>query len=316
MQVLPFTVAFHTQDNGAIALSGNSLLTCPDPAPGCANARAGSGSGAALNNNGYNMQYIDADTDASTYESSGSDVNLPADATVLHARLYWSARAQAGSGGGAGPRGSIDQMLLRPPGSPTYQTVTATTVDQISAAGSGQAYQAYADVTPAVRSAGAGTYFGANVAAGTGQDRYAARTLVVVYRSPSLPLRDLTIFHGFDIINSASPTDDIPISGFVTPPSGAVRVRLGVVAYEGDLGSDGDSFKLNGTPVTDAASPLTNLFNSTNEVLGQNVTSRSPAYQNQLGFDVKDTDASGIIGNGDTSQPRPTIRTRRTTRAR
>ncbi|MGI8696013.1 MAG: hypothetical protein ACR2JQ_05115, partial [Mycobacteriales bacterium] len=61
--------------------------------------------------------------------------------------------------------------------------------------------------------------------AGTGPDRYAAWTLVVAYRSPSLPLRDLTIFNGFDIINSASPTDDIPISGFVTPPSGAVRVR-------------------------------------------------------------------------------------------
>ena len=72
--------------------------------------------------------------------------------------------------------------------------------------------------------------------AATGEDRYAGWSLVVVYRSPSLPLRNLTVFDGLADVGQGDP-QTITISGFRTPATGKVNARLGMVAYEGDFGS-------------------------------------------------------------------------------
>lgn len=53
--------------------------------------------GAKLNNNDFTMTYVDVDTDPSTFNSSDSDLVLPAGSEVLFAGLYWGARTvQAG----------------------------------------------------------------------------------------------------------------------------------------------------------------------------------------------------------------------------
>ena len=85
------------------------------------------------------------------------------------------------------------------------------------------------------------------------------------------------------------------MSGFVTPPAGAVNTRLGVVAYEGDLGYTGDAFRLNGTTLTDAVNPATNFFNSSISRFGATVTTKNPNYLNQLGFDIDLVSANGIL---------------------
>jgi hypothetical protein len=46
--------------------------------------------------------------------------------------------------------------------------------------------------------------------------------LVVVYRNPSLPLRDLTVFDGFNSVDQGNP-QTITISGFLAPLSGDVQ---------------------------------------------------------------------------------------------
>ena len=71
-------------------------------------------------------------------------------------------------------------------------------------------------MTAIVRAAGPGTYWGANVVAGTGEDRYAGWSLVVVYRAPGLPLRNLTVFDGFADVGRDEP-QTISLSGFRTP---------------------------------------------------------------------------------------------------
>ena len=81
----------------------------------------------------------------------------------------------------------------------------------------------------------------ANVQAGKGGDRYAGWTLVVAYRDPSQPPRNLTVDDGFVTISSSAPPTTIPITGFRTPPSGAMKTTLGFVAYEGDGGLTGDT---------------------------------------------------------------------------
>jgi hypothetical protein len=71
-------------------------------------------------------------------------------------------------------------------------------------------------VTSVVQQAGPGTYFGADVPAATGEDRYSGWSLVVVYRSPSLPLRNLTVNDGLADVGQNDP-QIITISGFTTP---------------------------------------------------------------------------------------------------
>jgi hypothetical protein len=78
---------FTTNDNGSIFTIGNNLLTCGASAPTCAGARAGSVTGANSSNNAYSMVNLDADTVGTTFNSSGSDLLLPAGSSVLWAGL-------------------------------------------------------------------------------------------------------------------------------------------------------------------------------------------------------------------------------------
>ena len=71
-------MAFQANDNGAILLTGNNVLTCSTVAGAagagnCSAARAG----ASVNNNDYAMVDIDADSDPGTRNSSAADLALP-----------------------------------------------------------------------------------------------------------------------------------------------------------------------------------------------------------------------------------------------
>src|SRR6476619_7171849 len=92
----PFVAVFNAQDNGAIALTGNSQLSCPTASNGCTAARGGTGNSDNLNNNAWVMGFVDADNDASTTNSSSADLALPAGSTVLSAWLVWGGRKTAG----------------------------------------------------------------------------------------------------------------------------------------------------------------------------------------------------------------------------
>lgn len=61
----PFASRFSTDDNGSIALFGNSLMTCPTAASGCAASQTAVPP-AGANNNNFTMTYIDVDGDPST----------------------------------------------------------------------------------------------------------------------------------------------------------------------------------------------------------------------------------------------------------
>lgn len=63
----------------------NTLLTCPDADANCPAARAGTATGAALNNNAYVMRYVNADPAAppGVFDSSSADLSLPAARRLL-----------------------------------------------------------------------------------------------------------------------------------------------------------------------------------------------------------------------------------------
>ena len=113
------------------------------------------------------------------------------------------------------------------------------------------------------------------------------------------------MFDGLGTVSGATPTLDIPVSGFVDPSSGPVNTSLGFIAWEGDRGSTGDSAVLNATTLSDATNPANNFFNSSISAFGSNVTTKNPNYVNQLGYDADIVNASGILANS-ASRPRST----------
>ena len=296
---VPFTAKFSTNANGAMVTIGNNLLTCRSTQSGCASAQ----NGGTADNNGFVMVDLDADDVAGTTNSSSSRLDLPQGASVLWAGLYWGARLQAGTGGqGAGSAG-INTMSFRAPGDASYRAVTASTAarDQFGPnSQSFNAYQRFADITGIVQSAGNGDYWGANVTAATGEDRYAGWAMTVVYTAPGLPLRNLTVFDGFNVVQRGAP-QSVTVSGFLAPLSGTVDAQLTMLAYEGDLAQTGDFTRLNSTQLATPLSPGSNFFDSTNDVNGASVATRTPAHRNMLGFDIKNLGASGTIPNGATS---------------
>ena len=190
-------------------------------------------------------------------------------------------------------------MKLSTPASGGYLTLNGALLGT-STTSDGSDYQSFVNVTSQVAAAGNGTYTAANVQASTGTNVYAGWALVVAYEAPGLPARNLTVFDGYASVNSGESAVTGSINGFVTPPTGTVNAKVGVVAYEGDLGFTGDSMSLDGNALSDAVNPSNNFFNSTISNLGTRVTAKTPNYVNQLGFDAKIVDASGFVPNGAT----------------
>jgi uncharacterized repeat protein (TIGR01451 family) len=242
------------------------------------------------------MRFVDVDADAATFNSSRADIVLPADASILFAGLYWGANTRAGaSGGQAAPDTSAKNTVRFATPTSGYVTVTANRVDEGTATSQVGAYQAFADVTGLVSAGGAGAYTTANVQTGRGLDRYAGWSLVVAYHSPSASPRNMTVFDGLETVNSGDPPHEFSVSGFRTPPFGPVRSTLGFVGYEGDRSLGGDKGSLNGIESRD------NLFDSRISRFGQPVTTKTPNYDNQLGFDAQVLDTTGVLPNGATS---------------
>ncbi len=270
---VPFSVRYAANEKGDIQIIGNTLMTCP--AGGCQG-----------NNNDYNMRYVDIDGNASTTNSSSADLTLPSSSSVLFAGLYWN---------GVSSSSSKNACLFKVPGASNYTSLTGV------AYSNSYGYQGFKDVTSLVTAAGSGTYMVANVAATTGTNQWAGWALVIVYRDPAKPQRNLTVFDGLALVSTSDANVNIPISGFSTPLYGPVNVSLGVVAYDGDKDFTGDAFKFNGTTLTNSLNGTDNFFNSTISRFGTAITAKNPNYSNQLGLDIDVVDATGTLANGATS---------------
>ncbi|MFC3690054.1 Ig-like domain-containing protein [Aquipuribacter hungaricus] len=290
-----FAQRFSANTNGSVLIRGNTLMTCASSDAACATAQSSTG-GSIQRNNSFAGTFVDVDGDPSTFSSSSAQVTVPAGGSVLYAALVWHARTE----GGTLPQDVTKrgEVKLRLPGSSSYTTVVADQLDTL-ATQSG-AYQGYTDVTSQVRAAGSGVYTVADVQASSGViDRYAGWSLVLAVSDPLAPARNLTVFSGLQSVTGTTPVT-IPLEGFVTPPAGAVRTSLGIVASEGDSGATGDVLKLNSTVIGDARNPVDDFFNSSVSEGGTETTGRTPAYNNQLGFDADQVRADGILANGAT----------------
>jgi len=279
-----FVPRFNVQTTGDLTLIGNTLMTCSGGGQ-CPAARNGGGGGNVSNQN-FTMQYVDVDTDAATFSSSTATLTLPPGATVLWAGLYW---------GGSATAASRNTAKFAVPGG-GYTTVTAQQLDAV-----GAAYQGFVDVTSQVRTSGSGTYSVADVLSSPGaSDVWAGWSILVAYHLDTALPRNLTVADGF-VFTGPGQGVDLVVGGFLTPPSGTVLAGVGIVAYDGDLGHQGEDLILNATLLSDALNPSNNVFNSTVGQDGVRFAAKNPDYVNQLGFDADLLSANGVLGNGSTS---------------
>ena len=311
--ITPFTIWKQVTQRGDITFTGNTNLTCNGGAT-CVTALAavsptGNGGGNNFNNNGLTMIYNNiADATDPAARFSRTNANLTLGSTggcgVIYAELVWGGNIVAANANFA----KRDSVYLRTPvGGYTGLKADLRTDAATPFAG----YYCYKDVTSLVRQGGTGTYWVANIVNDiNGTNLCGGWTLVVIYGDPLLPLRNLTMFRGLSSISNGNP-QNIPITGFFTPPSpAAISLKLGVYSFEGDRGTLGDSLKFNGNPafgflsVTDTKNPVDNAFNSTINNNTAEIT-RNPFAANTLGLDfdifVPDNSAKNFLPNSTSS---------------
>ncbi|MCF3965242.1 DUF3344 domain-containing protein, partial [Streptomyces fuscigenes] len=304
---IPFAPRFTAVQHGGFVRAGNTAVRCRTACPG------GSGSAGAANagkanhagnagNQDADMWYADVDDDPNTYNSSRAELALPAGATVTRARLYWGGNLLASE---QKPAADAGRVLVAEPGG-SYRELRADTVVGHRATAAADVYQASADVSDLVRQAGPGLYTVAQADVARGRSAVGAFggwTLVVAYRKADEPLRRLSLWDGFEALDSRHPSVAVDVRGLAVPKRAAGR--LGVVAYDGDRGVTGDSVTVRAAggrqvALSDRANPSGDAMNSSITDLGVDRIKRQPAYANNRGYDSDVFDLkSALTGGGD-----------------
>ncbi|HEY5689647.1 MAG TPA: SprB repeat-containing protein, partial [Yeosuana sp.] len=287
----PFSVRNKIDIKGSMLVIGNNILG-KDNLPFNDNTK---------DNQDISMQYIDIDSDASTFSSSSADLLVPPQKNgspttcyrVAYAALYWGAVLQTGS------RTDINKVKFKLPGSTVYNDITGQVV--YDAIGSpivsipnepgNTPYACYADVTSLLSSLQnlEGTYTVANVRSSIGLNAStglsAGWTLYVIYEDPNLHTKSFTSFDGFAHISS-SHTELIPISGFNTPQSGPVDIQIAYAALDGDKTKRATKLELNNKEINTPLRSANKFFGSVIENNNGITHPRNPFGTNTLGYDT------------------------------
>ena len=101
------------------------------------------------NNNSRTMTWIDADGDPSTFDSSSSNLTLPAGASVLFAGCTSGPADRRERRFAAAECGARNTVMFKAPGDAGYRPLTASQVDDSSTQ-----YQGFVNVTGIVAAAG------------------------------------------------------------------------------------------------------------------------------------------------------------------
>lgn len=236
---------------------------------------------------------------------------------IVFAGLYWFGRGNTTSVTlGNGLR--KDRVQVKLPGQTAYTEHTANGI-HIGGNDVDGMYTSFVDLTQQVRALGEdawGTYAVGNIATTIGNGGatgyFGGWGMVVIYENASMKWRDITVFDGFSQIEHAggnSPTyGELEVSGFRAAQNGAINVKMGMMAGEGDRGISGDVFGIQQrnttawTTLNHTGNTASNFFNSS-IVTGGNP--RVPNYTNNYGTDISMFDlpngGNAIINNNQTS---------------
>ena len=277
------------------------------------------------NNNSLWMEYIDIDTDPTTFSSSSAELNLldPSCSQVRYAGLYWAStypneRSTNGSAEFSGtPRiETWNEIKFKVPGGTYVDLVADNNPDAVGEEDDiiMNGYQplnptvfakdapviCYKNITDLVRTNAdpSGEYTAANIRATRGRrsgSSSAGWVMVVIYENPNESGKFISTFDGYAGLSGAVGNVDVDVDGFRTLPAPfPVRARVGVGALEGDRGISNDRFFIRAdlnsgstfTNLTTGLNPANNFFNSTITTNGAQVPTRTPFGTNTLGTDL------------------------------
>lgn len=280
---------FTTTVTGAVTFTGNTLGLSPtSPAP---NNNFGTIDVFTTINTSLQVPGFPAGTTNDwPLNSSSAILNLPAGSSVLYAELVWAGTYRTDT---EDVTAFLNDNISFTTPAGTFSVAPDPATAQQGSVGNQFYYVRSANVTNLVSAGGAGTYTTGTVpAARTSADptisRSAGWTLEVVYQNASLPLRNLSVYAGQEIIDASSPPVDATISGFATPATGAVTGRVLVTAQEGDSNIVGDQLRFG--PNANATVALFGPRNPANNF-----------FQSQICNDSGNLDTSGTFG--DLNQP-------------
>ncbi|WTB24249.1 DUF3344 domain-containing protein [Streptomyces virginiae] len=297
---IPFTQRYQSVQHGGLVRASNSGISCrkeqaPQAEP-CAEVKKG----AAGVNSDFEMFYSEVDKDPDTYNSTRAELKVPQGAKVSYARLYWGGNLRVGE---QKPPEDDGRVLVAEPGGAYKEVLADTVMGHRTDAGS-DAYQASADVTPLVRKGGAGMWTVAqlNIAMGHSEvGAWGGWTLVVAYEHPQEPVRRISLWDGFESLAARAGDGTVEIEGLDAPAGSAGRI--GVVGYDGDRGTLGDSLTVTAdsgrrVSLSDGENPFNDVMNSTITEFGDQSFVRQPEHVNNLGYDADVFDLSPALSDG------------------
>lgn len=302
-----FNIRYETSVKGEMKIIGNNIVNRKDRR-NKANEAFDDRSNGAKANDELNMQYIDIDDDSGTFSSSSANFSFNGDqnAKIIYAGLYWTATYPYASGtlkGGnykikKSNREVFDNVMIKLPSEREYKSVQGELIFdgmEDSALKGVAPYVCYADVTHLFTDSlsAEGEYVVANVRAANGYIAggvAAGWALVLVYESVNSSEKKMITYDGFSTISSEPKTFNF--SGFTTPKENTFHTRIMGAALEGDFSMSGDRVIISNPANGESLDLETknrsrrNFFNSGITENDHFVTSRNPASQNTLGFDI------------------------------
>ncbi|UJP64412.1 PKD domain-containing protein [Mongoliitalea daihaiensis] len=267
------------------------------------------GSGNHINSSGAELRFP---------EVSGIDHQCT---EVLFAGLYWTGRSGESRMVNITDQGAtrtLDKQQITFQGPRLGQKVNLLTEENnirfpegLDPANDVGIFVGYQDVTDFVKFNKEGFYAGIDIALVQGTDYFfGGWSLIVVYENPILPLKDITVFDGFAYVRGDFPEEFvIPIDGIQTREEGDVRVKVGIMAGEGDVAASGDFFSIERGVGTNDFVPLSHPLNSSDNFFNSSIsvgnTGRIPSFRNNTGMDLAtfyiDNPNNELIANNQTS---------------
>ncbi|GJQ06389.1 hypothetical protein CAPN010_05470 [Capnocytophaga cynodegmi] len=320
-----FTIRYETSLKGEMKIIGNNIVNRKDR-KNTANVPFDDRSNKVKMNDELDMQYIDIDDNPNTFSSSSADFSFDGKggSKVVYAGLYWTATYPYDFGVLKGKNYKIkksdrqidDNVMIKIPAKEEYLSVKGELIfdgiEETSLKGVAP-YVYYADVSHLFTDSSIveGEYTIANVKAANGYIAggvAAGWALVFVYESQNSSEKKIITYDGFSVINNYPKSFNF--SGFLTPKENVFHTKVMGAVLEGDFSIAGDKVFIS-NPITGISLDLEtetrfsrNFFNSGITDNNTFVTSRNPASQNTLGFDIFSLDIPDnqlLIPNGASS---------------
>ena len=229
-------------------------------------------------------------------ESSSADLNLSADQTPIAAYLYW-----AGSGV-ADTQIMVNDVEVISEVNYSVEFSTTSTLEY---------FACFADVTDLILDQGNTTYTLSELDISetllndpgycSNRTNFAGWSIYVIYEEASLPLNQVSLFQGLEIINTVVNEKTIILENInVLDNQGA---RIGFLAWEGDDNLNfGESLSINGNILSNPPLNLAdNAFNGTNTFTGSSefYNADLDVYDIQDNISIGDTSATIQLTTGD-----------------